>query len=203
MNVVQWIILTVADIFWTETDWGDKHSTIANSSQARNQLETPGERRVFWNWPKFFLTLSNSFQLCPTHFSRGSVGQKHFRGQSPPASPLVTDLINLLQCLIRQHQESETNRRFYKVCFDFFVCEISMANGEKMHWHDQVLISLSHLFAKVRRGSFDWRTSRFIPLFLGRIIRGAPRLEQTGRYFDNLSGIPGKICVEYFKRYYC
>jgi len=26
--------------------------------QARNQLRTPGGRRVFWEWPKFF-------KLCP------------------------------------------------------------------------------------------------------------------------------------------
>ena len=36
-------------------------------------------RRVFWEGPKFFQTMSNSFQQCPTGFSRGG-GEKACRG---------------------------------------------------------------------------------------------------------------------------
>jgi len=43
--------------------------------QARNQLGTPGGAQIF-------LTMSNSFEPCPTHFSRGD--EKFSRGLRPP-----------------------------------------------------------------------------------------------------------------------
>ena len=40
--------------------------------QARNlQLGTPGGAKSFPRGTEFFLTMSNCFTLCPTHFSRG------------------------------------------------------------------------------------------------------------------------------------
>jgi len=56
--------------------------------QARNQLETPGVAKSFLRGAQIFQTMSNSFQLCPTDFSRG--GEEFCRGRSPP--PLVTGL---------------------------------------------------------------------------------------------------------------
>jgi len=56
--------------------------------QARNQLGTPGGAMSFPRGAKIFWTMSNSFKLCPTHFSR--VGENFSRGVSPP---LVTGLV--------------------------------------------------------------------------------------------------------------
>jgi len=60
-------------------------------SQARNQLGTPGGVKSFPKGPKNFITIANSFKLCPAHISRG--GEKFCRGASPPwlrACPQLT-----------------------------------------------------------------------------------------------------------------
>ena len=47
--------------------------------QAINHLGTPGGRTVFWKGPKIFnYSMSNSFIICPTQFSRE--GEKFSRG---------------------------------------------------------------------------------------------------------------------------
>jgi len=50
--------------------------------QARNQLGTPGGAESFLRGTQFFKIMSNTFILCPTHFSRGV--EKNFTGASPP-----------------------------------------------------------------------------------------------------------------------
>jgi len=56
-----------------------------HTTQARNQLGTPGGRRFFWEGSKVF-------KLCPTTFFQG--WRKNFPGDwNPLASPLVTGLI--------------------------------------------------------------------------------------------------------------
>jgi len=40
------------------------------SNQARNQLGTPGVAKSFLRRAQIFQTMSNSFQLCQTDFSR-------------------------------------------------------------------------------------------------------------------------------------
>jgi len=45
-------------------------------NQARKQLGIPGGAKSFLRGAQIFLTMSNSFELCPTHFSRG--GRKIF-----------------------------------------------------------------------------------------------------------------------------
>jgi len=63
----------------------DLYHTI-DLTQARNQLGTPGVAKSFLIGAQVFSTTSNSFQLCPTHFSRG--GEKYCRwGEAPPAPP--------------------------------------------------------------------------------------------------------------------
>jgi len=39
--------------------------------QTRNQLGTPGVAKSFLRGAQLFKNMSNSFQLCPTDFSRG------------------------------------------------------------------------------------------------------------------------------------
>jgi len=56
--------------------------------QARNQLGTPGGAKSFLRGAQFFWTMSNSFKLYQTHFSRGA---KNFLGRASP--PLVTGLV--------------------------------------------------------------------------------------------------------------
>jgi len=56
--------------------------------QARNQLGTPGVAKSFLRGAQLFKTMSNNFQLCPTHFSWG--GEQFCRGGE---APLVTGLI--------------------------------------------------------------------------------------------------------------
>jgi len=41
-------------------------------TQARNQLGTPGWAKSFLRGVQIFWTMSNTFEVCPTHFSRGS-----------------------------------------------------------------------------------------------------------------------------------
>ena len=57
------------------------------SSQVRNQLRTPGGAKSFLRGAQIFWTVSNSFKLCPTNFSRE--GEYFSRGAF---SPLVTGL---------------------------------------------------------------------------------------------------------------
>jgi len=45
--------------------------TVGSSDQARNQLGTPGGAKSFPRGAQLFLTMSNNFKLCSTHFSRG------------------------------------------------------------------------------------------------------------------------------------
>jgi len=67
-------------------------SIIISKVQARNQLRTPGGAKSFLRGVRTFWTMSNSFKLYPTHFSRG--GEKFSRrGFVPPAHPLVTGLV--------------------------------------------------------------------------------------------------------------
>jgi len=49
-------------------------------TQARNQLGIPGGAKSFLRGAQIFLTLPNSFKLCPTHFPGG----EFCRGASPP-----------------------------------------------------------------------------------------------------------------------
>jgi len=39
-------------------------------TQARNQLGTPGEGKSVLRGAQFFWTISNTFKLYPTHFSK-------------------------------------------------------------------------------------------------------------------------------------
>jgi len=50
-----------------------KISDLFNTSshQARNELGTPGGMKTFLRGAQIFKIMSNSFNLCPTHFSRG------------------------------------------------------------------------------------------------------------------------------------
>jgi len=41
------------------------------TNQARNQLGSPGGAKSFLRGAQIFYTMSNSFKLCPTHFSTG------------------------------------------------------------------------------------------------------------------------------------
>jgi len=58
---------------------------VVVETQARNQLMTPGGAKSFLKGAQIFLTVSNSFRLCPTLFSRG--GEKFSRGDSRPLRP--------------------------------------------------------------------------------------------------------------------
>ena len=58
-------------------------------AQARNQLGTPGVAKSFLRGAQIFQTMSNSFQLCPTDFSRG---RKCLQRRLRPLSPVVTGL---------------------------------------------------------------------------------------------------------------
>jgi len=51
--------------------------------QARNQLGTPGGAKSCPRGAQIFWTLSNTFKLCPTHFSSGGV-KICLGGASPP-----------------------------------------------------------------------------------------------------------------------
>jgi len=55
--------------------------------QARNQPGTPGGAKSFLRGAQIFWTVSNSFKLCPTNFSRGV---ENFSRRASP--PLVTGL---------------------------------------------------------------------------------------------------------------
>jgi len=61
------------------------------SLQALNQLGTPGGAKRFLRGAQHFWTGSNSFKLCPTHFSRR--GKNFSWGLRPPCAPLVTGLL--------------------------------------------------------------------------------------------------------------
>ena len=50
-------------------------------AQARNELETPGMAKSFLRGAQVFVTMSSSFQLCPTDFSRGD---ENFAGGAKP-----------------------------------------------------------------------------------------------------------------------
>ena len=54
---------------------------MCDGGQGRNQLGTPGVAKSFLRGPNF-LTMSNSFDLCSTHFSRRE--KKFVGGRSPP-----------------------------------------------------------------------------------------------------------------------
>jgi len=45
--------------------------TLPLGQQALNQLGTPGGAKSFLRGAHIFWTVSNSFKLCPTHFSSG------------------------------------------------------------------------------------------------------------------------------------
>ena len=47
--------------------------------QAGNQLGTPRVAKSFMRGAQIFYTMSNRFELCPKHFSRGDF--------APPATP--------------------------------------------------------------------------------------------------------------------
>jgi len=51
-------------------------------SQARNQLGTPRGAKNFLRGAQSFYTMSNRFELCPKHSSRG--GGEFSGGASPP-----------------------------------------------------------------------------------------------------------------------
>jgi len=56
--------------------------------QALNHFGTQGGAKNFLRGVPIFLTMTNNFKLCPTHFSRG--GAKNFVGGIyPPASPCL------------------------------------------------------------------------------------------------------------------
>jgi len=57
--------------------------------QARKQLGSPGGTKSFPRGAQIFLTMSNIFKLCPTHFS--SRGEYFSRGSF---APLVTGLLS-------------------------------------------------------------------------------------------------------------
>jgi len=63
-------------------------------SQARNQLGTPGGAKIFLRGAQIFLTMSNSFKIYPTNFSRGA--KNILGGASTPASPLVMGLTTVV-----------------------------------------------------------------------------------------------------------
>ena len=80
-----WCIVICNSAFLTlYEDW---HAECAAChTQARNQLGTPGVAKSFLRGAHIFQTMSNSFQLCPTDFSRG--GKKFCRrGFATPATP--------------------------------------------------------------------------------------------------------------------
>jgi len=54
-------------------------------AQAHNQLGTPGRAKRFLRGAQIFWTMSNNFELCPTHFSRGR--EKFCRGLRPMHLP--------------------------------------------------------------------------------------------------------------------
>ena len=54
-------------------------------NQARNQLGTPGGAKSFLREAQIFWTMSNTFKLYPTHFSRE--GEKFSRWALPPPPP--------------------------------------------------------------------------------------------------------------------
>ena len=72
--------------YWCFSDFSWFATEIAHFGykvQARNQLGTPGLAKSFPRGAQIFQTMSNSFQLCLTDFSRG--GAKRFcRWASPP-----------------------------------------------------------------------------------------------------------------------
>jgi len=75
------------------------------SNQARNQLGAPRVAKSFLRRDEIFQTMSNSFQLCPTDFSRAA---KRFVGEASPPSTLVTGLCPIVLMYV-QHifQEAE------------------------------------------------------------------------------------------------
>jgi len=74
----------IKQCWWVKTAGSLWKVSFGPWMQARNQLGTPGGRRVFWGGPKFF-------KLGSTHFYRGA---KNFpRELSLPAPLLVTGLL--------------------------------------------------------------------------------------------------------------
>jgi len=61
--------------------------------QARNQLWVPRGAKSFLRGAHIFCTVSNSFKLCPTHFSRGE--EKFYRGGCalPAYGPVLETVI--------------------------------------------------------------------------------------------------------------
>jgi len=66
-----------------DLDWGSPnifvrgphkllHYSSEGGTQARNQLGIPGGAKSFLRGGQIFWIVSNSFKLCPTHFSRGT-----------------------------------------------------------------------------------------------------------------------------------
>jgi len=69
--------------------------TVGSSDQARNQLGTPGGAKSFPRGAQLFLTMSNNFKLCSTHFSRGDKKILGGLWVSSPLRPVVTGLVQI------------------------------------------------------------------------------------------------------------
>jgi len=67
-----------------------RHSAMGQRRRPVTSLGQQVGRRVFLRRSEIFLTMNNSFKLCPTHISRRV--EKNFRGASPPCATLVTGL---------------------------------------------------------------------------------------------------------------
>jgi len=69
--------------------------------QARNQLGTLGGAKSFLRGAQIFETMSTSFKICPTHFSRK--GKNFSRGAKPPCATSGYGpeyMYNFASCLI-------------------------------------------------------------------------------------------------------
>ena len=77
------------------------HISSLSTQQTRNQLGTQGWAKSFPRGDQIFWTMSNSFKLCPIHFSRGA--KNILGGFAPPRHPLVTGLLPVKFRLWKHH----------------------------------------------------------------------------------------------------
>ena len=114
-------------------------------AQARNQLWTPVGAKSFLRGAQFFLTVSNSFKLRPTYFSRGA---KFFPCPPPGYGPAVAKHCNLAFCsFVLKIDWSKTFLTEHAItcCVNgltIFIClwcnARIVATGRKMRFHHEL-----------------------------------------------------------------
>jgi len=108
------------------------------SKQARNQLGTPGVAKSFLRGPQIFQTISTSFQLCPTYFSRGGGAKRFAWGGFAPFLPGYGPVSNSFKvCLTHFSRGTETFSSQLRLGFapKFSVDRLATVEAVEMNFH--------------------------------------------------------------------